>query len=383
MRFTSFLGECCLNRAIFACIPLETMYSNRGSLRLGDAQPQQARFDGFVARYGSGGQFDVSQYAIWEKAKQMKNSRWTLRTLGLLLLWAITAQASDKPALKFGFTKANVPGAIQTQPWGINNAGIVVGTYINASNVTHGYMLDGKTLTEIDDPKAAAGVTFPYGINPGGPVSVVGVYASSETGLYVGFLYKDGEFTDIPGPSGAIETIADGINDNGAIVGYYIYIDAMSNTAQIAGFLLQDGEYTTLNVPGGYGSSYAYSINESGQIVLLWFDSNNHGQGSLYDSKTETYATVKVPGAVQSQPQGINAAGDVVFRWFDAINISHGALLHNGKYYTYDFPNGTGGTYSEGINDIGDIVGFYWADLTVSVFQGFKAHYESRAIKTD
>jgi uncharacterized membrane protein len=309
----------------------------------------------------------------------MKNSRWMRCTLGLLLLFAITAAASDKTALKFSFAESNVPGAIRAQPWGINNAGVTVGTYFDSSDVVHGYMLDGENLTNIDDPKALPQWTFAYGINPDGPASVVGVYLSSETGLYVGFLYKDGLYTDIPGPSGALETIADGINDSGAIVGYYVYIDATTNTAQVAGFLLRDGKYTTLNVPGTYGgNSYAYGINKSGQIVLMWFDSNNHCQGSLYDSKTRTYTTIEVPGAVQSQPQGINAAGDVVFRWFDAISVSHGAVLHNGKYYTYDFPNGTGATISEGINDVGDIVGYYWADVNFSVFLGFEAHYSSQ-----
>ncbi|MGA8492590.1 MAG: hypothetical protein WB711_19355 [Terriglobales bacterium] len=47
---------------------------------------------------------------------------------------------------------------------------------------------------------------------------VAGVYNNS-SGNSVGFLYKNGKYTDIPGPTGAAASVASGINDNGAIVG--------------------------------------------------------------------------------------------------------------------------------------------------------------------
>jgi hypothetical protein len=57
----------------------------------------------------------------------MKNRKSLLCALGFALAGAVIAAAGDAPKLTFTFTKANVPGAVQTGPSGINNAGVVVG----------------------------------------------------------------------------------------------------------------------------------------------------------------------------------------------------------------------------------------------------------------
>jgi hypothetical protein len=44
----------------------------------------------------------------------------------------------------------------------------------------------------------------------------------------------------------------------------------------------------------------------------------------------------------------------------DAAGATHGFLLSHGHYTTLDDPAGTAGTYAEGMNDQGDIVGFYF-----------------------
>ena len=57
----------------------------------------------------------------------MKNCKSILCVvLGFALACAVAATAGDAPKLTFTFTKANVPGAMQTGPSGINNAGVMV-----------------------------------------------------------------------------------------------------------------------------------------------------------------------------------------------------------------------------------------------------------------
>ena len=109
----------------------------------------------------------------------MKNRKSLLCALGFALAGAVIAAAGDAPKLTFTFTKANVPGAVQTGPSGINNAGVVVGAYVDKNSVSHGYILQGKKLTKLDDPKAMAGTTSPENLNPDGPISVVGAYNNS------------------------------------------------------------------------------------------------------------------------------------------------------------------------------------------------------------
>jgi len=84
----------------------------------------------------------------------MKNRRWMLSGVGLAIMFAVGATAANAPTLKFAFTKTNVPGAQQTAPGGINNAGVSVGWYVDSSGVGHGYILQGKKITTLDDPKA-------------------------------------------------------------------------------------------------------------------------------------------------------------------------------------------------------------------------------------
>ncbi len=285
--------------------------------------------------------------------------------LGLTLLFAMVAVAQDNPTLTFKFTKDNVPGATATEPGGINNAGVSVGLYTDSGGIQHGYILNGKKVTTLDDPNAASGTTGGSNLNPDGAVSVVGSYTSAKTGNSVGFLYKGGKYTDIPGPSGAAQSFGSAINDSGAVVGYYI--DSADATH---GFLLKGGKYTKLDVPKAT-STFAAGINKSGEIVLFWIDSAGDYESSLYNGKT--YKTINIPGVPNSLSLDINAAGDVCYQWIDSGGTNHGALLHAGKYYKFDYPKSFG-TYGGGINDKNNIIGGYQA-TSGGPFNAFKATY--------
>jgi len=283
-----------------------------------------------------------------------------------VLTFAVAAVAADAPPLKFKFAKAEVPGSQLTEPGGINNAGVSVGLYIDSAGVQHGYILNGKKVTNLDDPKATAGTTGGSNLNPDGAISVVGSYTSSSTGNSVGFLYKGGKYTDIPGPKGAVQTFGSAINDSGAIVGYYA-----DSAGVIHGYVLKNKKYKTLDVPGASGS-YGTGINKSGQITLFWIDSAGAYESSLYNGKT--YKTINVPGAPNSLSLDLNAAGDVCYQWIDASGVNHGALLHAGKYYKFDYPKSTG-TYGGGINDKSTIIGGYQTTQGGSTWFGYTAKF--------
>ena len=114
----------------------------------------------------------------------MKKYKWMLCAISLLV--AMAATAADNAALKFTFVKDSVPGATMTEPGGINNAGVSVGIYLDKNGVQHGYILNGKKLTKLDDPNGAAGTTAGSNVNPNGAITVVGPYTNS-SGNSVGF----------------------------------------------------------------------------------------------------------------------------------------------------------------------------------------------------
>jgi hypothetical protein len=283
----------------------------------------------------------------------MKNCKSILCVvLGFALACAVAATAGDAPKLTFTFTKANVPGAMQTGPSGINNAGVMVGGYVDKNSVSHGYILNGKKLTTLDDPKAMAGTTGPENLNPNGAISVVGVYNNS-SGNTVGFLYKDGKYTDIPGPTGAVSSAAVSINDKGAIVGDYV-----DSNGRTHGFLLKGKKYITLDEPAAFGTTAASGINNAGWIVLWFVNQQGLVESAITKDNGNTYTQINVPLAVDSYASDLNSAGDVTYFWVDSGGEGRGALLHAGKYYKVNYPNAIY-TYAGGINDQRTLVGGY------------------------
>jgi hypothetical protein len=67
---------------------------------------------------------------------------------------------------------------------------------------------------------------------------------------------------------------------------------------------------------------------------------------------------------------------DVAFQWFDSktVPLFHGALLHNGKYYKFDYPKAVQ-TYGGGLNDKSTITGGYEAK-SKGPFSGYKATFK-------
>jgi probable HAF family extracellular repeat protein len=302
----------------------------------------------------------------------MKNRGSLLFCLLGLTLSVSSVSAAGLKELKVTYAVEQVPDTQVTKLYGINNAGVVLGQYQNFDFSIHGFIkYPKKKLVNIVVPNALPGKTVPNGLNLNGPVSVVGWYEPSSGDHYIeGFLYKNGEYTDIPGPSGSTASFGFGINDLGTIVG--AYADA---SGTVHGFLLENGTYTTLDMPGAAVlQTFATGINDSGDIVVWWIDSFGVGNSALYhkEADREVYTPINVPNAAQSNYPSINSHGDICFQWWDAIGVSHGALLHAGKHYEFDFPTHTG-TYAGGINDVGNIVG-YTSNLDIQF--GFKATYQ-------
>jgi uncharacterized membrane protein len=283
----------------------------------------------------------------------------------LLLIVATAASGTDALKLTFKFHKANVPGAVQTYPSGINNQGVVVGTYEDASNTFHGYILQGKKLTTLDVPQGSN--TSVGHLTRKGTIQVVGSYKNS-TGRYLGFLYKNGKYKDIPGPKNAISSAAIGISDTGVIVGEY------SDSSHLThGYLLIKGHYTSIDVNMAQ-ITVASGVNDKGKLVYWSVDGLTGITTSyLYDIKTRQSTAINVPGAHDSLATDINNAGDVTYQWVDSASVSHGALLHAGTYYKFDYPKSIW-DYAEGLSDSNAIVGAY-ETVSSGPFSGFKTTY--------
>jgi len=140
-----------------------------------------------------------------------------------------------------------------------NNNGTTVGGYVDASKQGHAVILQGSTVTEVNDPKAQPGSTMVHGVNKFN--TTVGQYTGLK-GKQNGFKrYSSGGFVDVDYP-GSNETLPWSINDNGTIVGTYHGSDTEDH-----GFIYRNGSFATLDYLKKPSQTDLYGISNAGVIV--------------------------------------------------------------------------------------------------------------------
>jgi probable HAF family extracellular repeat protein len=98
-------------------------------------------------------------------------------------------------------------------------------------------------------------------------------------------------------------------------------------------------------------------INNFGSIVGYYRDAMGHTHGFLYIA--ETFNSIDFPDASETYALGINDSGDIV-GWYTPDNIygAHGFLYTGGSFNTIDVPESSQ-TFAYGINNFGNIVGYF------------------------
>jgi hypothetical protein len=148
-----------------------------------------------------------------------------------------------------GFQKITLPGfpTVPVVANGVNDNGDVVGDF--TSNATlFGFLLHNGKLTILSFPGAQGG-TNPTGINDQGVV--VGTYFLTAQDTPRGFMWKAGVFSNANPPDGGGHSRPSKISNTGDIVGTYFSIaDGLDH-----GFSFDNGKYTTIDAPGFQGTS--------------------------------------------------------------------------------------------------------------------------------
>jgi hypothetical protein len=202
---------------------------------------------------------------------------------------------------------------------------------------------------------------------------IAGYYFDS-SGVSHGFVRTNrGEITSFD-PPGSVSTSAYGSNPEGAIAGYYSDSNGVTH-----GFVrAPDGKITTFDAPGSVGT-FAAQINPAGVIAGNYVDANSTLHAYLR-APNGHFTTFEAPGAgTGADPQGtytgfvdcINPEGAMTGSVGDASNVSHGFVrAPHGNITTFDAPGaGTGaflGTFPAGINLFGMIEGDYLDASSVS-----------------
>ena len=232
------------------------------------------------------------------------------------------------------FTTLNINGSTTAMALGINSGGDVVGTV----NATAFFLPHGGSVQTLTTP---GGATTALGINDMG--NIVGQFTSGATtpGFYIASS-SSLNFITINAPSGPNAVNAQGVNNNGLIVGFYLGTDG-----QVHGFMGLAGnavggmltgtpiaDPTIPSVPGEPGATFVFSqvlgINDHGIAVGYYGDSTMSQHGFLYSTHTGQYTFLDDPGegfdngVEVTQITGITNSGEITGFYTDANGIAHG-----------------------------------------------------------
>lgn len=262
-----------------------------------------------------------------------------LATVSLILL----TEPKNANADLYSFTQLR----LLSYAYGINDSGQIVGN----NNAGEAFLVSGATYTPLIIGSLN---TMPYGINNAG--KVVGVYENVGSTKFSDFAYDAGTVTTLTPPSALGLPATYTINNSGDIVGSY--------GAQIGGFLWNGlTSVETFNCPGPAGpaaGTYPFGLNDSNDIVGVCEDNKGYLNGFLFSSAIGSFTSINVPSALNTQAFGINDAGEIVgdYNTNEGIYIPNGFVYSNGMFSKLDYP-GSIQTQPFGINGAGDIVGSY------------------------
>lgn len=151
-----------------------------------------------------------------------------------------------------------VPGSMETQPWDINNAGVVVGGYrLHDGGGFHGFIYSAGAFTTVDAPGADS--TVFYGINDVGEI----VGEAGGSALTTAFKYTGGAFhpIDVPGAAGAVAT---DVNNAGQVIGNYL-TGSLEDGLQAHLFLQTGASIDTF--PGSHGAAWSEALADDGSFA--------------------------------------------------------------------------------------------------------------------
>jgi probable HAF family extracellular repeat protein len=256
-----------------------------------------------------------------------------------------------------------LPGVNFSRGFAINNNGLVTGESDN--NSPRAFLYDPATglLRDIDDLVTSnpgnLNTSFGAGINAAG--QVVGTASNGQT--IRAFLFNpNGELRDLGSLDGsnASPARAWGINEAGEVVGVSRTAAGVSH-----GFLFQGGSLTDLGSLGGAGRfSEALAVNNVGQVVgrsalatdaegqraFLWQNGVMTNLGTVNNLRFSRGNDVNDLGQVVGTASQFEGFSGRAFVWQAGAITDLNNLIPQGSGWTL--------TSAEGINNLGQIVGF-------------------------
>jgi hypothetical protein len=246
---------------------------------------------------------------------------------------------------------------------GINNSNVISGYF--GSGVVPGHPNKGYVLNPpygqadyVNENFPSSAQTQVTAINNDGDTA--GFWVNARGTNNTGFIEWNGVFTSYLNPltppgKGSVNQLL-GINDSGNAVGFYNDVNGHSHA-----YMVNQATGVFTRIPHQGRSTVATGINDAGAVV--GFDTTA-GMTSSFLIENGVVTRFGFPGGSDTQALGINKSDQIVGSYLDGAGVMHGFVLDHptsttAKWHTIDDPNGVGSTVVNGENDAGDLVGFY------------------------
>jgi len=246
---------------------------------------------------------------------------------------------------------------------GINDSGTIAGFDNSATN--QGFTLTlPSSFTTVNFPGAASSMVT--GINATGDLS--GIYVDA-AGVNHGFTDIGGTFKTVDNPASPVFNQALGINNSDETVGYYA--PTITGSPGDVSYSQKGGVFTAIGgLPTNFNNQ-AVGINSAATPWIVGFYQPDSALATSfgYLDVGGTITTIDPFGSTFTQALGVNDLGEIVGFYTNGTG-QHGYIDNGGVFTSFD-PSGSVSTTINGVNDKGDFVGFYTtASDTVVGFVG-------------
>lgn len=215
---------------------------------------------------------------------------------------------------------------------------------------------------------ACSGGSMPSSAIPSAPLSRAGTPAGASANTFArpaGFV-----FTTLDDQADPTFNQLLGINDHGVIAGYFgSGLSGHPNKGYTLVPPYGQGNYMNENFPGS-AQTQVTAIDNKGNTAGFWVDSKNVNRGFVeWNGVFTSYRDPHTGHGTVNQILGLNDSGTAVGFYQDAVGNTHGFTLDQatGKFKPVVFPGG-GNLTASGINNKGDIVGFFSSSSGTSSF---------------
>jgi hypothetical protein len=283
------------------------------------------------------GKFPIEEWRNMLKTARISPSKKTvgvvqLVRVGILVQLALLFVLEATPwaeGQQYRLQRLSPPGSTYSFAFGLNNSGVIVGSFVNADSAYEGFAYKNGIYKKIVFPGSLA-FTQASGVND--VDTVVGDFVGADQHTHGFLLTRDGKFTQYD-VAGGVSTYVYGINNAGSLAGF------VGNDGADQAFVNVGGTVTQFTVNGN--PTVALGIDSSNNTVGQFVDTSFVVHG-FYRDAGGVITQVDYPGATNTSCQGINDLRVITGYYTDVAGAAHGFAEKNGKFRTGPIPSVSG-----------------------------------------